>query len=113
MCNRKAAHDAIRAELWSLLQLTREVVPPAPVGASPLEQLLFDTAREHFMAVAQLVGDCRLPCQVDARRCFAVKAREMGYSYPVIGRMLHKHHSSVIHMVRKQNGSGCHAEAAG
>src|SRR5258708_4601896 len=36
---------------------------------------------------------------VDVRRRIAIKAREAGYSYPEIGRALHRHHTSIINLV--------------
>lgn len=106
MCTRKLPHEAIREQLWAALQIAAQVPVPAREEVAPIEQLLLNVATEHAMTVGELLGGSHDPRYVAARRRFAFQARERGYSYPQIGRMLHKHHSSVIHMVRKQNGAG-------
>lgn len=35
---------------------------------------------------------------VDTRRDFAKQACDQGYSYPKIGRFMHLHHTSVLHL---------------
>lgn len=41
---------------------------------------------------------------VDARTLFAVQARALEFSYPQIGKYIDRHHSTVIHYIRKVGG---------
>jgi len=51
------------------------------------------------LSLAELMGRCRKAHLVSARRIFAKKAQQMGFSYPQIGKAICRHHSSVIHLV--------------
>ena len=42
---------------------------------------------------------------VKARRWIVVRARQEGYSFPVIGAFLRRHHTSVINLWRPRNGA--------
>jgi len=101
MCSRRIAHAAIREELWATLQSCMQLPAPSQEPVSPLVQLLADTARTHALTAEQLMGANRERGCVLARADFATKARAMGCSYPQIARVLHKHHTSIIHLVRR------------
>jgi hypothetical protein len=66
-----------------------------------------DAARALLRAEAQalgvrwweLWGQCKAHVLVEARRRVARKLRARGYSYPAIGRAMHRTHSSVYNLV--------------
>ena len=65
-----------------------------------LKHLLYSTANECNVAVDDLVGPSHARTFVNLRRSFARLAREQGYTYPQIGRVLNRHHPTILHLVR-------------
>lgn len=45
---------------------------------------------------------CREKYLVDKRKKIAKLLREIGYSYPQIGKMMNRDHSSIIHLVKER-----------
>jgi len=43
---------------------------------------------------------------VHIRRMFSKRARELGYSYPQIGRFLERHHTTILHLVKSKGCQG-------
>jgi hypothetical protein len=66
----------------------------------PLFALIEEIATTHGLKVEDLRSRRVLPEFVEARRCFARQARELGYSYPHIGRVLGKHHTTILNLVK-------------
>lgn len=58
-------------------------------------------AAEHGIKLDQLLSGDRHIDIVMARRDIASELRGRGMTYPRIGELLNKHHSSIIHMVRR------------
>jgi hypothetical protein len=50
---------------------------------------------------------------VHVRRLFSRRARELGYSYPQIGRFLGRHHTTIMHLVLTDGYSEKRAAQAG
>lgn len=57
-------------------------------------------AADRYEVTERLVlGLCQeKPC-MDARRQVARRLRDEGYSYPVIGRYLNRHHTTIMHLL--------------
>lgn len=58
-------------------------------------------AAEHGLKLDQLLSSDRHMDIVMARRDIASELRGRGMTYARIGELLNKHHSSIIHMVRR------------
>lgn len=87
-----------------------QVAVPAPVmvdieaqviPASPMQQIIKDVAAETGVSRDDLLGKSRLRTVVRARWIAMHRMRELGYSYPAIGRRLGKDHTTVLSGVRK------------
>lgn len=61
-----------------------------------LELLAFEIAGKHGVTFADLAGVRRTAPICKARAEFAYEAHAKGYSYPQMGTLLHKDHSSMI-----------------
>jgi chromosomal replication initiation ATPase DnaA len=79
--------------------------PPAPrpqKTISPLLELLENVALDHGLAPDEIIAKNNAATFVNARRDFAVAAREKGYSFPQIARVLRKHHTTIIQLIKKR-----------
>lgn len=65
-----------------------------------LAELVVMRANQRGLRLAVLRSSLRISELVTARRAISKEAREMGYSYPVIGRALCRDHTSIMHLVR-------------
>ena len=65
-----------------------------------LTSLLYTTANEYGVPVDVLTGDSHRRALVEVRRVFVKEARRAGYSLSHIGRVLNRHHSSILHLAR-------------
>ena len=70
---------------------------PAPVAAARPEDILADVARRHHMTAATLLGPSRARGVAAARKEAYRALRATGMSYPEIGRVMHRDHTSVMH----------------
>ena len=85
------------------------LVKPAPVprdwldvaSTTNLTALLHFIAHQHEVSVAEIIGQARFLETARARHDFCYRASQAGFGPSEIGRMIHRHHSSVIHAVRK------------
>lgn len=73
---------------------------------SLLEALLEKTAEAYGFTAQDLRGESHERQQVNARRYFCWRANELGFSSPQIGRVLHRHHTSVLHLLGRLAGKG-------
>jgi hypothetical protein len=55
---------------------------------------------EFHITPDQLCGRCMKPRFIAARRKFCHLCRDAGLSYPVIGRLLDRHHTTAMHHAR-------------
>lgn len=62
-------------------------------------EALRQTAAEFGITLADLRGPRRWRHIVNARTMAAVRLRAMGYSYPFIGMVMHRHHTTVMNLV--------------
>jgi len=63
-------------------------------------QIIAEVAGCYRVSIKDLNGDVRDPVLVRARHVSAfILRRTLGLSYPAIGRLLHKDHTSVMHAV--------------
>lgn len=70
--------------------------PPALLVRREAERI----ARAHGLTLEALQYRGRTACIVAARKDVAVAARGLGLSYPQIGRLLRRHHSTVMEMMK-------------
>jgi hypothetical protein len=70
--------------------------PPPPY----YPELMAIVEGEHKIKWTQIVGASKQPRYVRARRMFAVLARKRGASLPEIGRMLKRHHTTVMNLLK-------------
>lgn len=70
-----------------------------PKHLHPLLELLEKVSETHGLKVEDLKSRSVLREFVEARRDFAKQARDCGYSYPYIGRVLSKHHTTIYGLV--------------
>lgn len=68
----------------------------------PLLLLLEQVAEKHSLTAEDLISKRQWLEMMDARRDFAIQAREKGYSFPHIGRVLHRHHTTIVHLVKQK-----------
>lgn len=65
-----------------------------------LAKLVTDRAWRHRVSVKWLRSDAKHCDLIKCRTDIALRARELGYSYPIIARALNRDHSSVMHLVQ-------------
>lgn len=61
------------------------------------EELLAARANESGVRVSDVRGRCRIRRLATLRAWIAAELRGWGLSYPEIGRVLHRHHTSVMY----------------
>lgn len=76
--------DAILKRLW----------------ARRLGTLIERVAQEHHVTPIDIVDHCRLAQVCRARNAFCWELRKLGFSYPEIGILINRDHTSVMHAVR-------------
>ena len=65
-----------------------------------LQEYLEALCHDNGITVAELRAKDNRQCLVAIRREFCRAAREQGFSLPTIGAALHKHHTTVIHLLK-------------
>lgn len=90
------------------------LTPPSTLRPSPLSArlpkyreprpakshaVLLRAAAEEGILLTDLVGTSHRRECVAARRRAAIELREMGYSFPRIGRLLNRHHTSIFSLI--------------
>lgn len=77
---------------------------PAPVivaPKAPAHRIIAEVAAEHLLTSADLTGPSHKRMCVKPRHIAMTRIRnELGYSYPQIGKLFNRDHSSVIWAVR-------------
>ena len=80
--------------------IDREPLDGTPIPPQPRrygKQIIAEVAKQHRVAVADILGQSRKAYIVAARREAMQRIRnELGYSYPQIGRIFDRDHSSII-----------------
>ncbi|SRR6266403_2499238 len=89
-CQAKVRHKIGMSQVESSTNFTR----------SGLLQILEDTAAEWRVSVDAIRAKSNSPGIVRVRREIAKKARSAGYSFHQIGNAIHRHHTTVIHLLR-------------
>lgn len=95
-----AAAMRARAELY-LVDL-RSNVPDR------YRELLNEIAARHGIRIRDILSSNNSALVVGARKEAAAALRELGLSYPTIGAILRKHHTSILHYLGK--GSSTHSQ---
>ena len=73
-------------------------------GSTKAGKILADVAEQHGFTVAEIRSPCRNLHLVAARKlAMYLCARDTLLSYPQLGRVFHRDHSTVIHAVRSEN----------
>lgn len=85
-----------RAAAMERLSTLETVGTHSPLGMG-LRSMLSELCIKHSVSFADVVGPCHDKNLIAVRREFAHIARAQGCSFPRIGRILHRHHSTVIH----------------
>lgn len=70
---------------------------PLPVLRDGLAQIMQAVCREYHLHHADLVSPKRAPMLIAARKDFIIKAKQAGYSFPVIGRAIRRHHATALY----------------
>lgn len=88
--------------------------PPAPASTpvdlakrslagarlAQLNEYLVALCRDNGVTVAELRAKDNRRAMVAIRREFCQAARQQGFSLPTIGAALHKHHTTVLHLLK-------------
>jgi chromosomal replication initiation ATPase DnaA len=79
-------------------------LPHKPEATAHAESIIEDVARAHGVAVADMLGVWRTPAMIAARaEAMAEIALQCpGLSYPAIGRIFRRDHSSIISAVKRE-----------
>lgn len=64
-------------------------------------KILTDVSKRHGVSVAELLHDGKGKRLINARREVAQDLRDRGWSYPDIGRVLKRHHTTVMNLLKK------------
>ena len=67
-----------------------------------LLELLDEASREHFVSRDEILGRSRCQSIVAGRRALCRALRERGLSYPEIGRLVGRDHTTVMTLVRHE-----------
>ncbi len=86
---------------FQMAKWRRNILPVAEPQPLPVTEISVITVVLEAMNLdrAELLSPSRLPILVDARALCSVMLREKGLSYPAIGAMLGRDHSSIMHLV--------------
>jgi chromosomal replication initiation ATPase DnaA len=63
--------------------------------------LITHIADIHGVSMAEILGPRIRPDLIAARQAIVVALRNQGLSYPAIGRIMNRDHSSIMNLVRK------------
>jgi len=87
----------------------RQITAPKPKGVKDIYGTRDDVLRvlvKYEMEYEDLLGKVKIQRYVDARAELSRILRRRGLSYPQIGKVINRDHTSIIHLVRKYgNGS--------
>jgi len=72
-----------------------------PDWQSKMGRIIEETCREFHVNRQELVEGGNHQSLVKVRMVVAYRAREAGYSLPQIGRAINRHHTSIIHLLKK------------
>ena len=94
-------HHGIQAALKAVIGAYRRAsVPRSHLLTEAIQQIIAEVARIHGIEVAWIMSHNRLPVVVVARFECYWRLRRLNQSYPAIGKITNRHHSSVIGGVR-------------
>lgn len=65
-----------------------------------IDQDFIEALNKHDASIEEVRGARRHKPLVDIRQKIAIELREKGYSYPAIGDIMHRDHTSIIHLVK-------------
>lgn len=85
------------------MTVKRSAAPPAPhADVRPtMDEIVAAAMRLLTTTLAEIHSDRRSADAVRPRMVITVAARREGYSFPSIGRHLHRDHTSAVHLARK------------
>lgn len=64
-----------------------------------MEKIINEVSNKNKIDPSVLRMKCNAPRFVQARRQVSIEARKLNISYPVIGKFLHRHHTTIVHLV--------------
>jgi chromosomal replication initiation ATPase DnaA len=68
------------------------------------QDLIEQAAETWYTTPAEILSSSRTANLVAARRQIARELRKQGWSYPMIGRALHRHHTNIMYLVNRNDG---------
>lgn len=86
------------------------VIDAARVVSARARDVIAEVAREHEVTPEQVMGRSVHRHVVRARWAAMARLREAGLSYPRIGRILGRDHSTVMYGIRRHAGLAAHVE---
>jgi hypothetical protein len=92
----------------------RQATPSEPgaeflLSGGPLHALLVSVASDTGVSAITMQGPMQNQRVIRARRIFARRAKERGHSLTAIGAMLHRHHTTVMNLLRYPPGANTEA----
>lgn len=69
---------------------------------TPIRRTMDETARECGMSVGEMLSACSQTVFVVARTRCAHRLRSQGFSLPQIARWMGRHHTTILHYLRKK-----------
>lgn len=94
---RRPVDALVEAECAAYATLERNLEP-----GGNLHDLARTVCRDFAVSVTDVLSTARSVAMVDARREIAWKLRELGFSFPEIGTMLRRDHTTVIALVKSR-----------
>lgn len=100
---------SFKGKLYKLIADEKPEQPPPAVAEkirspfppiAPLFTLLMEVAIRHNMTREAIIAHCNQRPFVKARQEFCVMARLRGYSLHTIGRILQRHHTTVLYLTK-------------
>lgn len=72
--------------------------------AEKIYPIILNVAEETGYPVEVILGSDTRHKLVEVRRNIAERARQRGFSLPVIGKALRRHHTTILHLLKEKNG---------
>lgn len=89
--------------------ITVEPLDGTPIEAPPKKfarEIIAEVATSHGLLMADLVGKPKVHSLIEPRRAAMKRVRaELGYSYPQIGRLFNRDHTTVMYALRGKRRS--------
>ena len=71
-----------------------------------LMEIVKNVSLESHVAIDAVIARSNTPRAVEVRREIAIRARSAGYSLPQIGRVLQRHHTTILNLIQPRKLRG-------